>query len=98
MTKPEILEQLKGHLKTLFDTDPSTITPESLLFQDLQLDSIDAVDLIVQLQRATGKKIKPEDFKSVRTVGDVVDAIHTLLRQPAPTAPAEPAPPPSPQS
>lgn len=40
-----------------------------------------AVDMIVHLQKKTGKKIKPETFKSVRTVQDVVDAVEQLLRE-----------------
>ncbi|MDR1279598.1 MAG: acyl carrier protein [Opitutaceae bacterium] len=82
-TKDEILAELKEQLTKLFDLDPAIITPESRLYQDLGLDSIDAVDLVVQLQRTTGRKIKPEEFKAVRTVADVVDAIHTLLGTPA---------------
>lgn len=81
MDKEQIFTQIKGHLQQLFEIDPEKITLESHLYQDLQLDSIDAVDLVVHLQRATGKKIKPEDFKSVRTVGDVVNAVHDLLQQ-----------------
>ena len=82
-TKTEILAELKEHLKKLFEIDPATVTLESTLYQDLGLDSIDAVDLVVQLQSATGRKIKPEEFKAVRTVSDVVDAIHTLVNTPA---------------
>ena len=52
---------------------------ESHLYQDLELDSIDAVDLVVRLQKLTGKKIKPEEFKTVRTVADVVEAVAQLL-------------------
>ncbi|MDR1818410.1 MAG: acyl carrier protein [Puniceicoccales bacterium] len=80
--KAQILIQIQGHLQQLFDVPPEKVTLATHLYTDLQLDSIDAVDLVVQLQRATGRKIKPEDFKSVRTVGDIVDAVHDLLRQP----------------
>ena len=52
---------------------------EAHLYQDLELDSIDAIDLVVHLQKLTGKKIKPEEFKSVRSVNDVVDAVERLL-------------------
>ena len=65
----------------LFEIDPQDITPEARLYEDLELDSIDAVDMIVHLQKKTGKKIKPETFKSVRTVQDVVDAVEQLLRE-----------------
>jgi acyl carrier protein len=49
------------------------------LYEDLEIDSIDAVDLIDHIKRQTGKKIAAEDFKTVRTVGDVVDAVHRLV-------------------
>jgi acyl carrier protein len=45
----------------------------------LDLDSIDAVDLVVQLQNITGEKIRPEEFKQVRTVADVVQAVDALI-------------------
>lgn len=55
------------------------ITLDAQLYQDLELDSIDAIDLVVHLQKLTGKKIKPEEFKTVRSVADVVDAVERLL-------------------
>lgn len=79
MTDAEILERLKTIFKDTFEVDTDSITMDTHLFQDLDLDSIDAVDLAIKLQTMTGKRIKPEDFKSVRTVGDVVAAVHTLL-------------------
>ena len=84
MDKEKILAELKGHLQKLFQIAPETVTPEANLYTDLGLDSIDAVDLVVQLQRATGRKIKPEEFKAVRTVSDVVDAIARLLSETPP--------------
>jgi acyl carrier protein len=50
------------------------------LAEDLDLDSIDAVDLIVKLQELTSRKLNPEEFKSVRTIGDIVERVHELLR------------------
>ena len=79
MTKNDIFEKMKDILVETFELDPSRIKPESLLLDDLDLDSIDAVDLIVKLQQLTGKKINPETFKQVRTIQDVVDAIHSLV-------------------
>ncbi|WP_431625001.1 acyl carrier protein [Enterobacter chuandaensis] len=82
MTDQEtIYQEVCGLLTKLFEIDPQDITPESRLYEDLELDSIDAVDMIVHLQKKTGKKIKPETFKSVRTVQDVVDAVEQLLRE-----------------
>lgn len=80
MTEQEtIYQEVSELLQKLFELDPQDITPESRLYEDLELDSIDAVDMVVHLQKKTGKKIKPEEFKSVRTVQDVVDAVSRLL-------------------
>lgn len=82
MTEQEtIYQEVCGLLTRLFEIDPQDIMPEARLYEDLELDSIDAVDMIVHLQKKTGKKIKPETFKSVRTVQDVVDAVEQLLRE-----------------
>ncbi|MEH3919085.1 acyl carrier protein [Enterobacter asburiae] len=82
MTEQEtIYQEVCGLLTKLFEIDPQDITPEARLYEDLELDSIDAVDMIVHLQKKTGKKIKSETFKSVRTVQDVVDAVEQLLRE-----------------
>ena len=79
MTNEEILEKLKVILAEAFEIDPERIVPEAKLFEELDLDSIDAVDLAIKLQEMTGKRIKPEDFKTVRTVGDVVSTVKQLL-------------------
>ena len=82
MTEQEtIYQEVCGLLTKLFEIDPQDITPEARLYEDLELARIDAVDMIVHLQKKTGKKIKPETFKSVRTVQDVVDAVEQLLRE-----------------
>ncbi|WP_333681709.1 acyl carrier protein [Dyella sp.] len=75
----DILLRLKDVLQETFEIDPARVTPDTHLFADLELDSIDAVDLAIQVQDMTGMRIKPEDFKNVRTVGDVVANVRTLL-------------------
>ena len=79
MNQQEIFTQVQAALVELFELDAEAVTMESHLYQDLELDSIDAVDLVVRLQKLTGKKIRPEEFKAVRTVNDLVDAVATLL-------------------
>jgi len=79
MTDQQILEKLKAILAEAFEISPEQVKPESRLFDELELDSIDAVDLAIKLQEMTGKRIKPEDFKTVRTVGDVIGTVHLLL-------------------
>jgi len=79
-TKDEILGQIKASLAELFELDPARITLASRLNEDLEIDSIDAVDLLDGLRRQTGKKISAEDFRSVRTVDDLVEAVYKLVQ------------------
>ena len=79
MTQTQILSRLRELLADTFEIDPSRVTPEADLYRDLDLDSIDAVDLAIKLQEMTGRRIKPEEFKTVRTVGDVIGAVESLL-------------------
>lgn len=79
-SRDEILDTLRDILAEMFETDPATVVPTASLYDDLDIDSIDAVDLIVRLKDLTGRKVSPEEFKAVRTVGDVVTTIETLLR------------------
>ena len=80
-SREAILEQLKEHLEEMFEVPPEKVTPDARLYEDLDLDSIDAVDLIVKLQEISGKRIRPETFKSVRTVGDVIECMHAILAE-----------------
>ena len=83
MTKDEIFAKIVDILRDTFDIDAATVTPQARLYDDLEIDSIDAVDLIVQLKPLVGKRLQPEAFKTVRTVQDVVDALHALLQDSA---------------
>jgi len=79
MSRDEIYQRLKEYLEEMFEVPPEKVSLEARLYEDLDLDSIDAVDLVVRLQELTSRKFNPEEFKSVRTVGDVVDRVHALL-------------------
>ncbi|UZH01859.1 acyl carrier protein [Pantoea anthophila] len=83
MKKEEIYQEVSALLTSLFEIAPEDIHPEARLYEDLELDSIDAVDMVVHLQKRTGRKIKPETFRAVRTVQDVVDAVEQLMREDA---------------
>lgn len=83
MTKQEIFDRLAAILKETFEISPELITPEARLYEDLDIDSIDAVDMIVKLKPLVGARLNAEAFKAVRTLQDVVDALHTLLTEPA---------------
>jgi acyl carrier protein len=77
-TREDIFEILRDALVELFELEPERVTLQANLYQDLEIDSIDAVDLIDHIKRKTGKKIAAEEFKAVRTVNDVVEAVYRL--------------------
>lgn len=79
MTRDEIYETLKGFLVELFEIPEEHISLDAHLADDLDLDSIDAVDLVLKLQEFIGRKVSAEQFRSVRTVGDVIDQVDALL-------------------
>lgn len=79
--KDEILNELKKIMHELFEIEPEDITLDSNLYEELDIDSIDAVDLIAHLQTITGRKFNPEEFKSVRKISDVVDVIYAELNK-----------------
>ena len=79
-TREEILNKLTEILVDEFEIKKDLIVPDANLFEDLELDSIDAVDLAVKVQYFTEKKIPPENFKKIRTIDDVVDTIEDLLK------------------
>ncbi|AZF61439.1 MULTISPECIES: acyl carrier protein [Pseudomonas] len=78
-TRDDIFNTLRDALVELFELEPSRVTLDANLYQDLEIDSIDAVDLIDHIKRQTGKKIAAEEFKAVRTVNDVVEAVYRLV-------------------
>lgn len=78
-TKEQIYQQLVEILVEDFEVEESGITLEANLYTDLDLDSIDTVDLVIKLQEITGKSVNPETFKAVRTMQHVVDAVYDLV-------------------
>ena len=78
-SREEIFATLQAALVELFELDAERVTLEANLYADLEIDSIDAVDLIDHIKRQTGKKIAAEEFKAVRTVGDVVEAVYQVV-------------------
>ena len=82
MNRDELFVWIADLLAEMFELDRDTLTPSSNLYADLDIDSIDAVDLAVKLKQMTGKRLQPEVFKTIRTIGDVVDALASLAEEP----------------
>jgi len=78
-TREEVFAHLRDTLVELFEIEADKIAPEANLYTDLDIDSIDAVGLVLKLKEYTGQKIQPLQFKHVRTVNDVVDAVMAIL-------------------
>ena len=68
----DTLTALSDLLAAEFEIDPGSITPSAHLFDDLDIDSIDAIDMLSRLRELTGKELPADELKSVRTVADVV--------------------------
>ncbi|WP_137937813.1 acyl carrier protein [Chitinivorax sp. B] len=81
MTQDEIYQMIVDVLHDTFELDPAKITRDANLYTDLDIDSIDAVDLAVKLKQLTGKRLTAESFKTVRTVQDVINAIEALTKE-----------------
>ena len=80
MEKQQIYDKIREALIEDFELDPEKVVPEARLYEGLNLDSIDAVDLIVKLKTFIPRNIDPEVFKSMRTLQDVVDGINDLAQ------------------
>ena len=79
MTKEEIFCKIQEILAGEFEIEKESIKMESKLYEELELDSIDAVDLLVKMKEYISGKIDPEQFKKARTIKDVVDILHPLI-------------------
>lgn len=81
MTRAEIYNRIVGILVKTFELDPADIKPESRLFEDLDLDSIDAIDMFVELHEVTGRRIDVAVARKIRTVDDIVNLVEAELAQ-----------------
>ena len=79
-TYEQILDRIRTTLVELFALPPQAVQPEARLLDDLHIDSIDVVDLMEHVRRYTGRKVSAEDFRSVRTVDDLVTVVQRLLK------------------
>ena len=86
MTENEIRAFLFDILENMFEIDTGNVTGGTNLYEDLEIDSIDAIDLLDQIKRQTGYKLQAEDFRNVRTIDDIVAAVSKLYQEAKPEA------------
>lgn len=82
-TKNEIFDRVSQILIEQFEVDPSAIRPDARLHEDLDIDSIDAVNLIIELKSFTVKKLALDSFSNVKTLNDVVEAVYQVTQTPS---------------
>ncbi len=80
MSKDELYAKVKDILVGEFEIEESKLTPGTLLVDDLDLDSIDFVDMVSKVREFIPGKINPESFKTVRTIQDIVDALYPYVQ------------------
>jgi len=76
-TQKEVYDKIKSVLVDEFEVEADDISLEANLFTDLELDSLDAIDLMVTLDKELGVEIKTEEMQEIRTIQDVCDFIIT---------------------
>jgi acyl carrier protein len=81
MDKQNMFAQITDYLVSSFDVPRDLITPDADLVDQLNLDSIDAIDLMVRIQEITGRKVSPDEFKNVRTINDVLTLAQRMHAQ-----------------
>jgi acyl carrier protein len=80
-SRQEIFDIVRRSLVELFELEEPNVVPEARFDDDLEIDSIDAVDLVDHLSRIFERRVSPRDFRSVRTVQDLIDCIDRLQTQ-----------------
>jgi acyl carrier protein len=79
LSKDEIFGRVRDAMVELFELDAGAITLDAHIIDDLDLDSIDAIDMAARLQELTGRRVPEDALKAIRTISDVVDLVHREL-------------------
>lgn len=81
VSRDEILEHVRKAMSDLFEIDAARVVLDTKVVEDLDLDSIDAIELAVRMESLTGQRLDPESFREMRTIADVVEIVHRLLNE-----------------
>jgi acyl carrier protein len=83
ISKGEIFEQVRQAMEELFEIEPARVQLSTRVVEDLELDSIDAIELAVRMESITGQRLNPDSFREMKTISDVVEILHRLVSPPA---------------
>jgi acyl carrier protein len=78
-SKAEILREIQLMMKELFELEPEKVQPGTRLIEDLDLDSLDAIDLAVKVEETTGIALDEKLIRGLRTVEDVIVAVQAIV-------------------
>lgn len=82
MTEQEIAEMVNEILEEYFEIERERLLPQMNIFEDLELDSLDIVDLVVAMQKRFDVKIRDDErIKSIRTLEDIYRFVATLEKE-----------------
>jgi len=79
MTDSEIIDRMREVLVEEFEVEADEVVPEANFFKDLDLDSLDAIDLVINMDKLLGVKLKGQDAQNIKTVQDFVELIQSKL-------------------
>jgi len=79
--KADVIEKINHTFIENFEIEPERLTKDSKLFEDLELDSLDAVDMIVHMEQDLGIKVDIQKFSTVRTLDDVYQMAYELYSE-----------------
>ena len=82
MNKEDVFLKFQEILVEEFEIDKERVTPDAKLYEDLELDSIDLIDLMVRMKEYIAGKLEPEQFKKAVTIQDVIDILYPLVKKP----------------
>ena len=78
MQRSEVIEKVNTVMHQGFEIPMEKLTPGARLYEELELDSLDAIDMIVALEEKIGRKVNIERFKTARTISDIYDVVFEL--------------------
>ena len=79
MTKENIIKKVNDFLIDEFELDKEALLPDAHLMDDLEIESLDFVDIVVIIEKDFGFKVKNEDMVNLRTLTDLYDYIETQV-------------------
>lgn len=75
MNTSQLFDRVKSVLSNVFEIPVEKIVPEAQLYTDLDLDSLDAIDLAIKLKSETGIELTEEEIRGIRTVADILEVV-----------------------